>query len=364
MSAAHQVNSGGRLMPKVSVITCVYNGARHLRPTIESILGQSFGDFEYWLVNDSSTDDSRKIIASYQRDPRMRVLDTERNLGPYVAANLALGQAQGAYIARTDADDVSLPHRLRMQVDELDRHPEIGLVGTRYCCLTADGKSYRQPPRTERHSADVRWALLFSNPLTHSTVMFRRDVAQQLGYYRPERYTQDYDLWSRMSFVTEVGMVEEPCVECRINPDGLTAKDPAAQRTAAAEVSRRAIAKLLHRPEDDASVRRLVERMYQVERCTRRELRELQHFIHALVEPFCGRFGYGPEERARLLQQARIQLIQFVREREFVTPLRSLKTYFSLAAQGQRQGLARLLPTAGKAILGRRLTETIIRWRS
>jgi glycosyltransferase involved in cell wall biosynthesis len=108
--------------PRISVITAVYNGSKYLAQTIDSVLAQSFRDFEYILVDDGSTDSSREIIAGY-KDPRIRLISHEQNRGLVAARNTAFAHACGELIALTDQDDISKPERFERQVAFLDAHP-------------------------------------------------------------------------------------------------------------------------------------------------------------------------------------------------------------------------------------------------
>ncbi len=125
--------------PKVSVIMSVYNGDKYLREAIESILNQTFTDFEFIIVNDGSTDNSLEIIESYD-DERIKTINNKKNIGLTKSLNKALKFAKGKYIARQDADDVSLPNRFEKQVEYLDSHPEVALVGTSVYLIDENGK--------------------------------------------------------------------------------------------------------------------------------------------------------------------------------------------------------------------------------
>src|SRR4051794_29608800 len=118
-------------MPKVTVLLAVYNGERYLREAIDSILGQTFQDFEFLIINDGSTDSTREIILSYH-DPRIRLVDNEDNIGQTRSLNRGLALAAGQFVARQDADDISEPERLASQVAFLEIHPEVVLLGTWY----------------------------------------------------------------------------------------------------------------------------------------------------------------------------------------------------------------------------------------
>src|SRR3989344_2688822 len=116
-------------LPKVSILMGAYNASQYVRSAIDSVISQTFPHWELLIINDCSTDETRAIIQSYH-DPRLHLLENRQNLGLTKSLNIALGQAQGEYIARLDTDDISLPERLTTQVHFLESHPEIALVGS------------------------------------------------------------------------------------------------------------------------------------------------------------------------------------------------------------------------------------------
>ncbi|MHA1713815.1 MAG: glycosyltransferase, partial [Candidatus Ranarchaeia archaeon] len=128
--------------PKVSVIMSVYNAEKHVKKAIDSILSQTFRDFEFIIINDGSTDRTSEILKSYA-DPRLIVVN-QANRGVTQSLNKAIGMARGQYIARMDADDISLPQRLEMQVEFLEEHPEVGLVGTSVITIDEEGKTIKE----------------------------------------------------------------------------------------------------------------------------------------------------------------------------------------------------------------------------
>jgi hypothetical protein len=187
-------------MPAISVIMSVYNGERFVAEAAESILAQTFSDFEFIIVDDGSTDSTR-LILSRLTDRRVKLLANQRNLGLARSLNVGLGSAQGKYIARHDADDVSLPDRFRRQIAYLESHPEISVLGTAVDMIdehSASGPCVELP----YDNIDIKWALLFGCPLIHGTVM-ARDCAFRgaRGYTEdPEfQYVEDLELWSRIS---------------------------------------------------------------------------------------------------------------------------------------------------------------------
>lgn len=214
-------------MPKVTVLMSVYNGARYLRESIESILSQTLTDYELLIINDGSTDDSRDIILSYQ-DQRIRLVDNSKNIGLTKSLNLGLELAKGELIARHDADDLSYPRRLERQVQFLDDNQDIVLLGASGRVIDETGKPKDFILRTPVGILAIRWYLMFENAFLHASVMFRRDVLlKKLGGYSESfvRY-QDYDLWSRTARRFLIENLREVLIDCRSHFDSLTSDSP------------------------------------------------------------------------------------------------------------------------------------------
>ena len=182
----------------ITVLMPVYNGESYLREAIESILNQTFPDYEFLVVNDGSTDSSPEIVKEYAvEDARIRLIDNRLEKGIVGALNTGLNEAKGDYVARMDADDISLPHRLAEQVRFMDDHPEVGVCGT-WMSTIEDGGSrlwFSFPADHER----IKIGLLFYTPLAHPTVMIRRAYFEKYGLRYEEcfEHAEDYELWTR-----------------------------------------------------------------------------------------------------------------------------------------------------------------------
>jgi glycosyltransferase involved in cell wall biosynthesis len=195
-------------VPRVSVTISVLNGERHLRATIDSILGQTFTDFELIVVNDGSTDGTGEILESC-RDPRLIVVHQE-NRGIAVSRNKATRLARGEFIAVHDADDISMPDRFEKQVRFLDEHPDYALVGSAFYEINEKGK-IRRLVRVLTEDADLREFLGRRNWFGHGTVMMRRSAFEEVGRYDERfRYALDYDLFLRMIEKHKVANLKEP----------------------------------------------------------------------------------------------------------------------------------------------------------
>jgi hypothetical protein len=187
--------------PVISVVMPTYNGERFLRPAIESILNQTFRDFELIVVDDGSTDRTPRILAEL-KDNRLIVLTNDRNQGIAVATNRGLAAARGEYVALQDHDDISLPHRFKTQLDFLKSHPDIALVGSAAILIDENSVPYAEFP-LPCEEIDIKWRLLFFGDALHYTsVMVWRSAMQEIGGYGEDpafRYSEVYDPFSRLA---------------------------------------------------------------------------------------------------------------------------------------------------------------------
>lgn len=189
----------------------VYNGEQYLAEAVECILNQTFGDFEFVIVDDGSTDGTPGILARYeQADARIRIHTHASNAGIVASANDGCRVAAGQIIARMDADDLCPPSRLERQLDYLTRHPEIGVLGAWFRVVDQRGATteIQRPPTMP---GVIGWTLLFANCFCNSSVVIRREVLERASYYRPEAAhgTEDYDLFVRLSRVTRLENLPE-----------------------------------------------------------------------------------------------------------------------------------------------------------
>lgn len=208
-------------VPRVSVIMPVYNAGPFVGQALKSILGQTFGNFELIIVDDGSSDRSGEIIRSFD-DERIVRIENGRNLGLTVSLNAALKKSRGEFIARQDADDLSLPERLAKQIAYLDSHPTVGLVGCAFSVINEAGRPLTDI-RTVVEPGEISALLLQRNPIAHGTAVFRRACLEQTGFYRQEfRYAQDYDLWLRIAEVAEIANVPDQLYQWRITRGSIT----------------------------------------------------------------------------------------------------------------------------------------------
>lgn len=197
-------------VPAISVLLPVYNGAPYLTASIDSILSQTWQDFELIIINDGSRDESAAIIGSYV-DPRIRYFE-QNNIGLAATLNRGIELARGQFVARQDQDDISLPQRFDRQVEYLTLHPACGMVGT-WADIWREGTTTGRTLRHPAENALLQLELLFDNPFVHSSVMIRKTLLLETGGYAVDPRWQppeDFELWSRMACHSELANIPEP----------------------------------------------------------------------------------------------------------------------------------------------------------
>ncbi|GEM_PF-361920 len=229
--------------PRVSVLMPVYNGEQYLDEAVQSILCQTFRDFEFLIIDDGSTDGTKAILDSYN-DERIRLVRNERNMGLTKSLNRGLVLARGDYIARQDADDVSHPERLAKQVQFLESNPQVGMLGTAYQRIDVHGLPLSTVEVLASNS-EIQDALLYGNRFCHGSVMLRQKALEAVGNhcYEMAEPAEDYDLWLRMSERFEVANLPEVLYSLRMHSASLSSVRAAEQRRCA----RMAVEKALER---------------------------------------------------------------------------------------------------------------------
>lgn len=235
--------------PRVSVVLCTRNGARTLPESAAAVLAQTFADFELILLDDASTDDTPALLASLAAaDPRVRTLRNAENLGLTRSLNLGVRAARGEYIARIDDDDLMLPTRLEKQVAYLDRHPDVGVVGSHYEMRAEDGSSHIvDVPDTH---TSMRWWMVFNNGLSNALVMMRRNLfPPDSDFFDPAcRFAQEYDLWTRVAGRTRLAKIREVLTIVQTSPGRISRSSRGPQQEQAERISLREMSRLLGRP--------------------------------------------------------------------------------------------------------------------
>ena len=182
------------MSPMVSILMPVYKTAPYLREALDSILSQTFTDYELIVLNDCSPDNADEILDSYS-DPRIVRYKGEKNVGLSNILNIGIGMARGKYIARMDSDDLSLSDRLQIQVDYLESHPDIDLISVGMQLFGAKDEVWVREPNPDK----VKINALFHSPILHASSVWRRERFEENGLrFRQEMVpSEDYDLWTR-----------------------------------------------------------------------------------------------------------------------------------------------------------------------
>ena len=205
---------------QISIIMSVYNGSRYLRESIESILNQTYRDFEFIIFDDASTDDSASIIESYN-DPRIVFIKNDKNYG--LTLNLINGVqlAKGKYIARIDSDDVAFDKRLERQIDYMETHTDIDVCGSLANAIDSNGRK-RYIIRVPVNDKEIKENLIFGNCIIHPSVMMRKSLFEKHQYDASFRTCQDYNLWSECICDCTFANLNEVLLGYRVNFDGIS----------------------------------------------------------------------------------------------------------------------------------------------
>ena len=192
----------------------VYNGAKYLNEAIDSILNQTYSDFEFLIIDDGSTDQSIDLIKTYD-DPRIRLIMNKKNIGQSATLNKGLDLAKGEYIARMDQDDISIPERIKKQLKFMENNSNVDVCGS---WLQLFGK-YNGINELPIDSEKIKVNLLTNQNLAHPTVMIRKSTLVKYDFNYNPNYSiaQDYDLWIRMSEYCTFFNIPEPLVKYRIH---------------------------------------------------------------------------------------------------------------------------------------------------
>lgn len=210
--------------PRVSVLMAVFNGGRFLAESVESILAQSFADFEFVIVDDASTDGSVAVLESYaSRDPRIRLFCNPQNSGQTACLNQGLGECRADRVARQDADDLSHPRRLAAQWQAVENNPSLILIGVNGWIIGETGR-FAGMIHVPVEDAGIRWSLPFRNPFIHTGVLFRRlhPDGSPVRYDPEFRICQDWELWSRLAGEGTVANLPDRLVSYRHSKNSLS----------------------------------------------------------------------------------------------------------------------------------------------
>lgn len=213
--------------PLVSVIMPVYNGERYISNAIESILQQTYNNLELILIDDCGYDDSMLIAQKYEKkDKRVKILRNKKNMGISYSRNVGLDNSQGKYIAIMDDDDYSLKNRLECQVEFLEKHEDVGVVGGKTQWIDEEGKIIRAEIEMPQNYSYIKMMFLFYNIFNNSETLFRRELIEQYNIrYENNLYgLEDFKFWIQMSKCTNITTIEDVVLQYRVSNSNETSR--------------------------------------------------------------------------------------------------------------------------------------------
>jgi glycosyltransferase involved in cell wall biosynthesis len=294
-------------LPKVTVLMSVYNATEYLPQALKSICTQSFTDFEFLIIDDGSKEPLSNVLGAH-KDERIRMIRHD-NRGLTGSLNRGLRLARGEYVARMDADDVSVPQRLELQMAEMETDAGLDLVGSYFDVIDADNNLVE---RKEPYIDPIYrlWRLQFHNNYGHGSVMLRTESVIKAGMYDEDlRYAQDYDLWSRLSTKTNTKIVPRVLYRYRMiaASDQASVRNYNSQFANAIKISNRNLIACNPRltEEDCAKIRSLYWR-FQLEHLSVTGLL----LVPDTLEGFCRRYAIEGEEQRLLISRVARDIIE------------------------------------------------------
>ena len=247
--------------PRITVLMSVYNDEKYLKKSMDTILNQTFTDFEFVIINDGSTDTTLEVLKKYT-DPRVKIISNTQQIGLSKSLNKGLQVAKGEYIARQDSNDISSPKRLEKQVAYLEARTEYGLVGTWTYKIDAENNIIDKEMFFTEHD-DIVMTLLTENHFVHSSIMFRKDCIDKLGGYNEElKYAQDYDLWLRISEYYKVANISEFLQYWRYEKHGISVDKREEQKRYALLIRDKFLQRVAKKKEWQPIIEKSYERTY------------------------------------------------------------------------------------------------------
>lgn len=239
------------MSPLITVIMAVYNAEPFLSKAIESILQQSFRDFEFLIIDDKSTDNSLSIIENYKKiDERIKVINNDSNIGLALSLNKGIEIANGKYIARMDADDSSLPNRFSKQVQFMETHPDIWVLGGNFVAIDENDRAIKKSNYSNNPDI-IRWNMMLGafGVVSHPSVMIRRKMFSVVGKYKNLPTSQDLELWTRLFFEPKLPItnLDDVILEYRYHSNRISVNKKQLQCSCSNQVRHDVIQKLMQK---------------------------------------------------------------------------------------------------------------------
>jgi len=220
--------------PKVSVVMPAYNSEKYIKEAVESVLLQTFTDFEFIIINDGSTDKTDSIIKEFS-DERIKYFPRAHS-GLINSLNFGLENSQGEFIARFDSDDICMPRRIEKQVAFFEKNAQHVLVGTHAIKIDENGKEFGEfvyPPTSWK---EIKKYSLLHNPFIHPSVMFRKSILNKVTGYKHFKNAEDYELWTRIIYKYPCSNLPEKLLKYRIHTGQITKKNNMKMRISALHI--------------------------------------------------------------------------------------------------------------------------------
>jgi glycosyltransferase involved in cell wall biosynthesis len=315
------------VMPRVSVIMPIFKGEQYLNEALESILLQSFTDFEYIIVCDEPVPTTRQLLSRYQsEDTRVRVIYHDERIGLIASLNLGCRESRGEYIARMDADDIAEPERFARQVQYLDHHPKVGVVGTQALLIDEEGTVIRSVT-LPTEPVVIHWHMLFENCLYHPSVMIRKEVLDEAGSYNEEATAiEDFDLWSRIQRIADLANLPEPLLRYRVNPGSITFNNLQTQKTTTAEIQFAEIERYLQRDLTEQERTLLLDLILVRPLESNKDLDELITLLDRIQHSFLEKERPSKDERRAIQRDLSQQMLIVTYLAKGASPLKRVRT--------------------------------------
>lgn len=285
--------------PSVTVFMPVFNGDRHLRESVESVLAQTWSDFELLIIDDGSTDASAGLLDAYAgRDSRISILRHDSNRGLVATRNEGLEAARAEFIAFLDCDDVARPERLARQVAFLRQHPDVGLTGSWVEFIDDRGAATGRRWKSRLTAQEYAPALLFGNCFATSSIMGRTAVLRPLGFRQEFPVCEDYDCWVRFTRVARPAMIHKVLVSYRVTDANTSARSGLLMETMVQRIVAEQL-RVLGVPDDAASVELHLLASRSVGPVTCARLREAEAWLRGLLQANAAVRRYDPSSLAR-----------------------------------------------------------------
>jgi glycosyltransferase involved in cell wall biosynthesis len=234
--------------PKISVIMPVYKNGKYLKSAIDSILDQTFKNFEFIIIEDKSDSDECKNIINSYNDPRIKYILNETKKGIAESLNQGILLSRGDYIARMDSDDISLPKRFENQYEFMEKNKDVSISGTFYKTI-GHGESYTSKLLSD--SEDIKAQLLFNSGVAHPTVIMRKSfLIKNNLFYRNQYIEEDYDLWTRISETGKITNIKHVLLYYRLHESNLMIQNKANKKSTVNEIRKRQLEKLGLQPQE------------------------------------------------------------------------------------------------------------------